>query len=379
VKLKDLLELEYITKINENKYKCNKCGKKLTKLGIINHHYYNHEEDGIEKKKLLRKKALIKNNTTEMKKKISERTNKAYKRDDVKRNFQLYVKREKIKRIGRGNPMYGKHHTNEWKQNHSNFMKTFQHTAETKEQLKQINLGKKHSPESIKKMRIVKLGKKDSAETKLKKSISNIGRKHSAKTKNKLRLAKIGKLNPRYGKYRTIEYIKKKYPFFSRIEEMRYNPDKPGEKEIQVHCKNHLCENSKEKGGWFTPTYIQLYERIRNLEKEYGNDGAYFYCSQECKNVCPLFNLYSDPYKETKKQYTELERKQFNDYVLERDNNQCQYCGEKAEHVHHERPVKLEPFFALDPDYAWSVCKKCHYKYGHKDECSTSNIAKMIC
>jgi len=28
---------------------------------------------------------------------------------------------------------------------------------------------------------------------------------------------------------------------------MRYNPDKPGEEEIQVHCKNHLCKNSKKK------------------------------------------------------------------------------------------------------------------------------------
>jgi len=71
----------------------------------------------------------------------------------------------------------------------------------------------------------------------------------------------------------TIIQIKNRYPFFSQIEEMRYNPNKPGEKEIQVHCKNHLCPNSKEQNGWFTPTYIQLYERIRQLENEDGNGG----------------------------------------------------------------------------------------------------------
>ena len=94
----------------------------------------------------------------------------------------------------------------------------------------------------------------------------------------------------------TIEYIKEKYKTFAKEEEMRYNPDKPGEKEIQVHCKNHNCKNSKEKGGWFTPTQSKRTDRIRSLEKDYGNDGAYFYCCDQCKNQCPLFNLSSDPY-----------------------------------------------------------------------------------
>jgi hypothetical protein len=35
--------------------------------------------------------------------------------------------------------------------------------------------------------------------------------------------------------------------------------------------------------------------------------------------------------------------------------------------------------FALDPDLAWSVCKKCHYKKGHKDECNVGNLSKMNC
>jgi len=51
----------------------------------------------------------------------------------------------------------------------------------------------------------------------------------------------------------------------------------------------------------------------------------------------------------------------------------------KAEHVHYERPQKLESFYALDPDLAWSVCKKCYYKYGHVNECSTNELAKRIC
>ncbi len=77
--------------------------------------------------------------------------------------------------------------------------------------------------------------------------------------------------------------------------------------------------------------------------------------------------------------YTEIELQTLNRFVMKRENSLCEYCGERAEHVHHIKPKKLEPFFALDPDYAISVCKKCHYKKGHKDECSTGNLAKIVC
>ena len=44
----------------------------------------------------------------------------------------------------------------------------------------------------------------------------------------------------------------------------------------------------------------------------------------------------------------------------------------------HKQPQKLEPFFTLDPDLAWSICKKCHFKYGHKDECSIGNLIREV-
>ncbi|MCF8019907.1 MAG: hypothetical protein K9L62_10950 [Vallitaleaceae bacterium] len=217
-------------------------------------------------------------------------------------------------------------------------------------------------------------------------SVWNKGKIMSCEHIEKIRKGKVGKpLSLKHKqkisltKKLSIKYIKKTYNLFSKIEEMRYNPHKPDEKEIQVHCKNHNCKNSKEHGGWFTPTGIQLYERIRQLEKEYGNGGSYLYCCDECKNECPLYNIYSDPYQESLKSYTESEYQQFREYVLKRDNHKCQYCGEKAEHVHHERPQKLEPFYALDPDFAWSCCEKCHYEKGHKDECSTGKLASINC
>lgn len=166
----------------------------------------------------------------------------------------------------------------------------------------------------------------------------------------------------------SLNYYKENYPFFYKIE----TPIEDSEGNILVRCK--MCNEL------FTPSGNQLYERIRQLEKDGGNDGCYFYCSDNCKNLCPLYNLKKDPFKDNvEKKYTQQEYQQFREFVLERDEYKCQYCGEKAEHVHHERPQKLEPFFSLDPDLAWSVCSECHYKYGHNDECNTGNLSTIIC
>jgi len=269
------------------------------------------------------------------------------------------------------------------------------------------NLSGCFTDETIEKMRESHLGKKDSKETKEKKRDSATKRKHTMEAKNKIRQARKGfglkkktkdKISKKIKKLwdnndsvfnsdewkqknkqinkRTIKKIQNRYSLFSKVEEMRY---KPGEKKIQVHCKNHKCPNSKEKSGWFTPKGRQIEQRIYAIES-LSKDNSYFYCSDECKLECPLYYSHgTDPFKNENFVYTPREYQQFRDVVLKRDEYKCQYCGEKAEHVHHERPQKLEPFFTLDPDLAWSVCKKCHYEKGHKDECSTGVLANVIC
>jgi len=123
----------------------------------------------------------------------------------------------------------------------------------------------------------------------------------------------------------TIEKIKEKYKFFSIVEEMRYNPDKPGEKEIQVHCKNHGCPNSKEKGGWFTPTAQQFKDRKNHLQNE-GEDKSGFYCSQYCKDTCPCYNLRTDPF-----QLVEFER--YNREVWKYTNLNVKYNFDKIRNI----------------------------------------------
>jgi hypothetical protein len=231
-------------------------------------------------------------------------------------------------------------------------------------------------------------GKIFSEKTKRKMSKSHKGKKRlpfSEETKEKMSESQKGKTLSKEHKKKlskshklTIENINKKYPFFSKIEEMRYNPKCLEEKEIQVHCKNHECKNSKEKGGWFTPTRQQFKDRKDNLENE-GEDKAYFYCSQHCKDTCILYRLCSDPFKNNNLPYTPGEYQTCRAIVFNREKGLCEYCGELATDMHHIFSVKLEPFFALDPDYCVACCEKHHYKYAHKDECSTGNLAKIVC
>jgi len=224
---------------------------------------------------------------------------------------------------------------------------------------------------------------------------SHIGISPSKKTREKLSKALSGKNHPNYGKKlsndtilkmknshkgqgkRTISYIKKKYPIFFKVEEMRYNPDKPGKKEIQVRCKNHKCPNSKEQDGWFTPSGRQIEHRLSALDY----DGSYFYCSDECKETCPIYGRKAITLIKTDSniKYTSTEYHIWQQEVLKRAEHKCEYCGEQATIAHHSRPKKLEPFYVLDPDFGIACCEKCHYEKGHKDECSTGNLASKIC
>jgi len=289
------------------------------------------------------------------------------------------------------------------------------HSQETKEKISSSKIGKKQTLETIQK-RIEKCkNKKRTIEQKKNISEGRKGIKHSEETLKKMSESHKGQIPWNKGKLgvytnetlkqmsissrmteknkrkikiknrRTIEFIKNKYSLFSKIEEMRYNPGKPGEKEIQVRCKNHNCSNSKEKDGWFSPTYYQFSSRIWAIENDDGNNAHYFYCSEECKQQCPLFNktinqLIKENQKDIKQSYyTYSEYNEYRNEVLKRSNYLCEYCGNEATHVHHSRPQKLEPFFSLDPDFGISCCEKCHYEKGHVDECSTGQLATIIC
>ena len=263
---------------------------------------------------------------------------------------------------------------------------------ETKDNLRKKILEKINDPNSI--YNSIEYKKKIGEKTKdlwkneeyrLKQSESRTGLKRSNKFKKEQSDRFKGHINGRV----SSKQIQKRYPTFAKIEEMRYEPGKEKEKVIQVHCKNHKCKNSKEKGGWFTPkNRDQFYCRVWSIEKNTFN--SYYYCSDECKQECPLYGktvnqiikqdqILAGIIKEDL--YTSEEYQTFRQQVLIREDYKCEYCDEPANHVHHSRPQKLEPGFVLDPDFGVACCENCHYKYGHKTgtECSTGNLANKSC
>lgn len=233
-------------------------------------------------------------------------------------------------------------------------------------------ISSKKCPEIIRKSSESRKGLKRSERQKRNISRSHIGQKSAKKnlTYEEIygtRKAKLIKQKMRNSKLltRDIEKIKSKFSFLYLVENFKVDTDKI----VKVKCKNSSCNR------WFEPSYTQIYERHRALSNPSGFEENNFYCSDECKNKCILYGSSSTSL------LVDSNYINFVKYVLKRDNYECQICGEQAEHVHHERSKKLEPFFAYDPDLAWALCKKCHYEKYHKKgtSCSTGYLARVIC
>ena len=244
------------------------------------------------------------------------------------------------------------------------------HTAESKEKMSKSSTGKKHTKESKLKMSISRMGDKNylygkhlSEETKQKLSKSHIGL--SSGEKNPAYKGGVTALNiPLYETYvKQLDWCESTRCIIQN-----------DLKVLQVRCFYNQCRK------WYTPTIVQVVNRIQVIKGNLGGNNN-FYCSKECKCNCSIYNVPIRQMMSTKSepQYTVNELRIWREEVLKRANYVCEYCGGKATIAHHIRPKKLEPFFALDPDYGLACCEKCHYKYAHQGDCSTGYLAHVPC
>jgi len=229
-------------------------------------------------------------------------------------------------------------------------------------------------PEIIRKSSISRTGVKRTKEMRKRMSEAHIGQESTKKGKSYeeiygKRKAESIKKKIIEAKKLTEEMIKNRYPLFCTIEEIRVN-----DSSIEVRCNLNTCRK------WFKPIYNQLYERIRQIEHKFGSGGSYFYCCEEHKLTCPLYkyNPFLDKDIETIKKEdipSWLKKK-----IFERDNYRCIYCdSEENLHLHHILPRKIYPHFEFDIEYIITVCRNCHYKYCHTNECSTGRLAIYSC
>jgi 5-methylcytosine-specific restriction endonuclease McrA len=129
-------------------------------------------------------------------------------------------------------------------------------------------------------------------------------------------------------------------------------------------------------GKWILPTNLQVKNRIRVFGGILSGE-CRFYCSENCKQACPIYNqkLWPKGFKKaTSREVVPLLRQ----LVLERDNYICQKCGATIEtaqlHVHHEKSYTLNKIMANDPDNCITLCKNCHKWVHSQVGCKYSDL-----
>jgi HNH endonuclease len=151
------------------------------------------------------------------------------------------------------------------------------------------------------------------------------------------------------------------------IEKVRRN--KEDKNILEVKCKK--CRK------WFVPTLNEITKRICSiLGKRQGDSNLY--CSDECKQSCSIYHKQNYQENHPNKP-VRLNNKKWSKEVLNKFNHTCEICGSKENlRAHHIQPVKTNPELEEDVNNGACLCHDCHIKYGHKDECSLSNLRKLI-
>ena len=125
----------------------------------------------------------------------------------------------------------------------------------------------------------------------------------------------------------------------------------------QLHVLCAYC------GKKFIPTPMQVSNR-RNAITEIRPGYNRFYCSEECKNLCPSFNKVKYPLGKKNGGPREV-HPDLRKVVFERDSHMCQICHtECALECHHIVPYMQNKIMANDPENCITLCSSCH-KFVH--------------
>lgn len=127
-------------------------------------------------------------------------------------------------------------------------------------------------------------------------------------------------------------------------------------------------------GGHFTPTYLDVRNRVNALEGR-GSGECRLYCSQECKDSCEIYWVKNNPYAE----HAQFERDpQWAKMVKERAKFTCERCGSTSElEAHHEIPVKVDQSLVNDEMNGICLCHDCHMKAHSESGCTLADLRKI--
>lgn len=146
--------------------------------------------------------------------------------------------------------------------------------------------------------------------------------------------------------------------YLQGIEEIRRDPN--DNRILQVRCI--YCNK------WFRPTARQVAQRKRVILGQKGGTGDNrFYCSDGCKQACPIYRKIRHPagFRKGSARETDAPLRKM---VLERDDWQCQICGSNENlHCHHIESYTQNKMTSADMDNCITLCKT-HHKWVHSKE-----------
>ena len=166
------------------------------------------------------------------------------------------------------------------------------------------------------------------------------------------------------------------------VDKVRRDPN--NQKLIQVQCK--LCKK------WFNPTNRQIALRVHALFGKSISIGTEnnLYCSQECKDSCPLYNTNASTLitqqrlksNNLKKEDFQRMTQELRSYFLKlRNPNRCELCEEEFNQkdliLHHIVPVAIEHMLEADEDNVIFICKDCHSKTHQIDGCQNNQLSQF--
>ena len=138
---------------------------------------------------------------------------------------------------------------------------------------------------------------------------------------------------------------------------------------LQVRCT--YC------GRRYTPSRCSVSRRIKFLSIQKGANEARLYCSDGCKEECPLFRSRGAIHGPN--DYTREVQPYLRKIVLQRDGYKCQIgndCSEDVLHCHHFEGLNQNPIESADTDNCITLCKK-HHKWVHtKEGCTRNDLRK---
>ncbi len=132
-------------------------------------------------------------------------------------------------------------------------------------------------------------------------------------------------------------------------------------------------------GKWHKPERGRVFDRVRSINGGFAGDN-HMYCSNGCKDSCPIFNRSRYPKGHGKQGTSREVQPQLRKLVLERDNWTCQKCENDDElHCHHYEGVEINPIESADVDNCITLCRKCHNETHQQDGCRMVDFKRKKC